>query len=66
MTVLVEVQGMASREGLQEIMAKRLQSDLGLKVRVDLVGDGELAAMANIGREGKPKRLLDRRFSGAH
>lgn len=64
MTVLIEVQGSAtSIDGLREILESRLKSDLGLKVAVDLKGEGELAVMANVGREGKPKRLLDRRFS---
>ena len=64
MTVLIEVQGSTtSIDGLREIMESRLKSDLGLKVAVDLKGEGELAVMANVGREGKPKRLLDRRFS---
>jgi phenylacetate-CoA ligase len=64
MTVMIEVRRDAgSLDGLKEHLAKRLQSDIGLKVGVDLVEEGGLAEIANIGREGKPKRLVDRRFS---
>jgi phenylacetate-CoA ligase len=63
MTVRVEVLHEAgTREGLQEMLEKRLQGDLGIKVSVELVDQGSLAEAANLGREGKPKRLLDRRF----
>ena len=63
MTVRVEVQrGVEEIDGLKEILAKRLQGDLGVKVGVELVDEGSLAEAANLGREGKPKRLLDRRF----
>lgn len=63
MTVRVEVQRSAtSVDGLKEILAKRLQGDLGVKVGIELVKEGSLAEVANLGREGKPKRLLDRRF----
>jgi phenylacetate-CoA ligase len=62
MTVRVEFQRTAtSLDGLGEHLAKRLQSDLGVKVGVELVEEGSLADVANLGREGKPKRLLDRR-----
>ena len=64
MTVLVETQRTAhSLDGLTEALERRLHSDLGLKVLVDLAEEGSLAAMTNLGREGKAKRLLDRRFS---
>jgi hypothetical protein len=33
-----------------------------VKVTVELVEEGNLAEVANLGREGKAKRLLDRRF----
>jgi phenylacetate-CoA ligase len=63
MTVRVEVQrGVTSLEGLREHLEKRLQGELGVKVTVDLVSEASLAEAANIGREGKAKRLLDRRF----
>jgi phenylacetate-CoA ligase len=62
MTVRVEVQRQVSSiEGLKEHLEKRLQGDLGVKVAVELVEEGSLAEAANLGREGKPKRLLDRR-----
>lgn len=62
MTVRVEVSRDAGAVvGLKEILEKRLQGDLGVKVAVDLVRDGALAEAANLGREGKPKRLLDLR-----
>jgi phenylacetate-CoA ligase len=63
MTVLTELQRSAANiDGLKETLQKRLQSDLGVKVAVMLVEEGTLAEAANLGREGKPKRLLDRRF----
>lgn len=62
MVVRVEVQrGVASVAGLKEHLEKRLQGDLGVKVGVELVEEGALAEAANLGREGKPRRLLDRR-----
>jgi phenylacetate-CoA ligase len=64
MTVRIEVQRSAlSRDGLAEHLAKRLQGDLGVKVAVELTDEGTLADVANLGREGKPKRLLDRRHA---
>jgi phenylacetate-CoA ligase len=64
LTVRIEVAKSASnREGLQEQLESRLRADLGLKVIVELVGEGDLTEIANIGREGKPKRLLDRRYA---
>ena len=63
MTVRVEVRkDAASTEGLEAHLQKRLKEDLGVKVNIELVPDGSLAEMANIGREGKAKRLLDRRY----
>jgi phenylacetate-CoA ligase len=62
LTVQVEVRGDAgSTDGLREHLEKRLQADLGLKVAVELVDEGALREVANLGREGKPRRLLDRR-----
>ena len=52
----------ASREGLHEWLEKRLREDLGVSVAVSLVEQGSLAELANTGgREGKPRRLVDRR-----
>ena len=63
MTVRVEVlRGVESVAGLKEHLEKRLQGDLGVKVGVELVEEGALAEVTNLGREGKAKRLLDRRF----
>jgi len=62
MTVRIEFQRSATNlEGLGAHLASRLQSDLGVKVAVEMVDEGSLADVANLGREGKPKRLLDRR-----
>lgn len=62
MTVRVEVSKNAgSVQGLREHLEKRLQNDLAVKVTVELTKEGDLAELANLGREGKPKRLLDRR-----
>jgi phenylacetate-CoA ligase len=63
MTVRVELRrDAASIEGLQSHLEKRLKEDLGVKVGVELVSEGSLAEVANLGREGKPRRLLDRRY----
>jgi phenylacetate-CoA ligase len=62
MTVQVELRRDAgSREGLQEHLERRLHADLGVRVAVELVEEGALTEVANLGREGKPRRLLDRR-----
>jgi phenylacetate-CoA ligase len=62
MTVQVEVRRDAgSRDGLKEHLERRLHADLGVRVAVDLVEEGALTEIANLGREGKPRRLLDRR-----
>jgi phenylacetate-CoA ligase len=64
MTVKVEVlKSAAAVDGLREKLESRLKGDLGVKVSVELVGEGELAELANLGREGKPRRLVDRRFA---
>jgi hypothetical protein len=48
---------------LQKHLESRLRSDLGVSVAVELVRDGSLAEAANLGREGKARRLLDLRKS---
>ena len=48
------------REGLREILERRLHSDLHVAVEVLLVDEGQLPE-ANIGKEGKPRRLVDDR-----
>lgn len=64
MTVLVETRSDAGDlGGLAGHLERRLYNDLGLKVKVELVGESGLAEAANLGREGKPKRLLDRRYA---
>ena len=66
LTVRVEVaRSAASVDGLVAHLEKRLHSDLGLKVGVELVKEGELAEIANLGREGKPRRLVDRRHQAS-
>ena len=66
MTVLVEVRGDAGGiDGLKEDLERRLHADLTLKIDVELVEEGALAEQANLGREGKPRRLNDRRNKGA-
>ena len=63
MTVQVEVRsGAGAADGLKERMEELLRGDLGLGVTVELVALGSLDEIANVGgREGKPKRLIDRR-----
>ncbi|MDP6344056.1 MAG: AMP-binding protein [Alphaproteobacteria bacterium] len=56
--------GAGALDGLREILEQRLRADLGLRVGVELVDQGALDDLANIGREGKARRLLDRRFEG--
>lgn len=63
MTVKVEVRSDAgATDGLSETLADRMKKDLGVKVAIELVPEGSLAAEANLGREGKARRLIDRRF----
>lgn len=63
MMVKIEVMGgAAGDDGLRQKLADRLKSDLGVKVGVELVGDGALQEFSNRGVEGKPRRLLDKRF----
>ena len=62
MTVQVEVRDDAGGwDGLKEHIEKRLHSDLGLKLDVELVKEDALIEWSNRGREGKPKRIIDRR-----
>lgn len=62
LTVRIEVARSAtSIDGLSTHLERRLYADLGLKVAVELVNEGDLAEAANLGREGKPRRLFDRR-----
>ena len=63
MEVRVEVRrDAASREGLREALEARLRDDLGVSVRVVLAEQGSLDELANTGgREGKARRLVDRR-----
>ncbi len=63
MTVQIEVRSDAgAADGLRERMENVLKGDLGLGVTVELVAQGSLDEIANVGgREGKPKRLVDRR-----
>jgi len=61
MIVKVEVLANAgSWEGLQEHLERRLKEDLGIKTPVELVAEGQLTE-TNVGKEGKPLRLLDQR-----
>jgi len=63
MTVRIEVRNDAGGwDGLQEIIEKRLYSDLGLKLAVELVPEDALMEWSNRGREGKPRRILDKRY----
>ena len=61
MIVKVEVRGNAgSWDGLQEHLERRFKEDLGIKTPVVLVPEGQLPE-TNVGKEGKPRRLLDLR-----
>ena len=63
MTVQVEVRNDAGgSDGIKEQIAKRLHSYLGLRINIDLVPEDALIEWSNRGREGKPKRIWDRRF----
>jgi phenylacetate-CoA ligase len=61
MTLHVEVKNGEARDGLQAHLEKRLREDLGVSVPVKLVDEGSLREIANLGAEGKPRRLLDKR-----
>jgi phenylacetate-CoA ligase len=63
MTVQVEVKaGAPDPEGLVRLLEERLKSDLGIRVTVELVPGASLQ-QHTYGREGKARRLLDRRFA---
>jgi phenylacetate-CoA ligase len=63
MTVKIEVvKGAGGLDELRQKMASRLKSDLGVSVGVELVDDGALQEFSNRGVEGKPRRILDKRF----
>jgi phenylacetate-coenzyme A ligase PaaK-like adenylate-forming protein len=63
MTVKIEVaKGAGGLDELRQKLASRLKSDLGVSVGVELVDDGALQQFSNRGVEGKPRRILDRRF----
>ena len=63
MEVRVEVRrDVASCEGLRERLEARLRDDLGVSVQVVIADQGSLDELANTGgREGKARRLVDRR-----
>lgn len=63
MDVHVELRrGVSDVSGLKEKLEKRLREDLGVAVKVVLAEQGSLDELANIGgREGKARRLVDRR-----
>jgi phenylacetate-CoA ligase len=64
LTVQVELRKSASAvEDLAAKLAQRLKNDLGLSVRVEFVAEGALTEIANIGKEGKARRLVDRRYA---
>ena len=58
----VDLDNMAFWDGLKEHIEKRLHSDLGLRLNVELVPEDALMEWSNRGREGKPKRILDQRY----
>ncbi|MCY3751706.1 MAG: AMP-binding protein [Gammaproteobacteria bacterium] len=63
LTVQVEVSKSAGAvDGLEAMLSEKLKSDLSIGVIVELVEEGSLTDVANIGKEGKAKRLADRRF----
>jgi phenylacetate-CoA ligase len=63
MTVKIEVRNDAGGwDGLKEHIERRMHSDLGLRLNIELVEEDALIEWSNRGREGKPKRIWDRRF----
>jgi phenylacetate-CoA ligase len=61
MMVQVEAkEDVTDRAGLVHVLEDRLKSDLGIRVTVELVAPGSLAQYT-YGREGKARRLLDKR-----
>lgn len=62
MTVRIEIRKHASDLAeLQTYYEQRLRNDLGLKVIVELAEEGNLPE-TNVGKEGKPRRLIDNRM----
>lgn len=62
MTVKVErIDGDIDEAAAKRDLEAALKNDLGARVAVELVPSGSLADAANFGREGKTRRLLDRR-----
>jgi phenylacetate-CoA ligase len=62
MTVRVEYRDESvDKEGMRRELEARLKVDLGVRVAVEPVPPGSLADLTNYGREGKVRRLLDRR-----
>jgi phenylacetate-CoA ligase len=62
MTVRVEyADASVDRAALQRDLEARLRVDLAVRVAVEPVPPGSLADLTNFGREGKVRRLLDRR-----
>ena len=49
------------RAAMRRDLEERLRVDLGVRVAVEPVPPGSLAELTNFGREGKVRRLLDRR-----
>jgi phenylacetate-CoA ligase len=62
MTIRVEsVSSDVAADTLRPDLEKHLREDLGVRVTVEVVPAGSLADLTNHGREGKVRRLLDRR-----
>jgi phenylacetate-CoA ligase len=62
MTVRVErANASVDSASLRTDLEKRLKDDLSVRVAVEIVDPGELADLTNFGKEGKVRRLLDRR-----
>jgi phenylacetate-CoA ligase len=62
MTIRVEsVSSDVAADSLRPDLEKHLREDLGVRVTVEVVPAGSLADLTNHGREGKVRRLLDRR-----
>ena len=61
MVVRIELRaGATGLDELREHYERRLHNDLGVKVAVQLVPEGELPE-TNVGKEGKPRRLIHNR-----
>jgi phenylacetate-CoA ligase len=60
LVVRVEVKSDSGpRDGLVDHLTERLRADLGIKPIVELAEEGQLDT--NVGKEGKPRRLVDER-----